>query len=297
MEDKPLVSIALATYNGEETIYKTLKSIQNQTYTNFECIIVDDHSSDNTTNIIYNCFCKNDKRFKLLVNTTSEQYVDAHNQSYEMCNGKYLFRIDQDDIYFNDYLEFNVNYMDNHPEYDAICTRPTFKKLDDKNLLFTNFNDNSIELALSEREYGVFNQCPATSMLGNTFIFSNMTSCIRSSFFNKHHPKFTFFALGDYIFWFNVLANGGKLHSIDIIKTYKCYNTKNSSLLSNFNILAPRAEFALNTYKWQALQIAKDRDNFLVDDLINEYKKKADDAFKQMVEQDDPDNRKRQEHT
>ena len=65
--EQPLVSIAIALYNKEDSIYRTLQSIQNQTYKNFECIIVDDHSTDNGPNIVYQCFCKNDKRFKLTI--------------------------------------------------------------------------------------------------------------------------------------------------------------------------------------------------------------------------------------
>lgn len=298
-QNQPLVSIAIALYNKEESIYRTLKSLQNQTYKNFECIIVDDHSTDNGPNIVYNCFCKNDKRFKLLMNTTSEKYVDAHNQSYEMCKGKYLFRIDADDIFFKDYIEFNVKYMDEHPDYDAICTYSEFKSLDE-NGLFEDDTNEIVKNAYSQEELKKFINYPICSMLGNTIIWSNPTSCIRASFYNSHHPKYSFYAMGDYIFWLNTLANGAKLYVVDTIKSYRCnYSNSNDIKVSadkNFYTLTPRLSFVLNTYKWQALQIAKDRDNFLVDDLINEYKKKADDAFKQMVEQDDPDNRKRQDY-
>ena len=107
---QPLVSIAIALYNKEKSIYRTLESIKNQTYKNFECVIVDDHSTDNGPNIVYNCFCKNDTRFKLMMNITNEQYVDAHNLSYKFCSGKYLFRIDADDIIYPDYLEFNIKF-------------------------------------------------------------------------------------------------------------------------------------------------------------------------------------------
>ena len=300
-QNKPLVSIAIPLFNKEESIYRTLKSLQNQTYENFECIIVDDHSTDNGPNIVYNCFCKKDKRFKLIMNTTKEKYVDAHNQSYEMCKGKYLFHVDADDIFFTDYLEFNINYMDQHPEYDAISTYSDFKGMND-NGLFEDSTNEIVKNAFSKRELDIFNQCPVTSMLGNTIIWSNPTSCLRASFYNEHHPKYTFYAMGDYIFWFNVLANGGRLHVVDTVKSYRCNYSNNTSKDEkvsadySFYTMTPRLKFVLNTHKWQALQIAKNRDNFLVDDLIEYHKKEADKAFKEMVEQDDPDNRKRQNH-
>ena len=117
-----LISFAMSVYNGETTIVNTLKSLQNQTWENFECIIVDDNSTDETVNIIYNQFCKKDKRSKLITNMCADQEksVYASNLSYELCNGKYLFRVDADNIYYNDYAEYCVRFLEEHPEYDGV---------------------------------------------------------------------------------------------------------------------------------------------------------------------------------
>ena len=60
----------MAVFNVEDYISSALNSILNQTYQDFEVVIVDDHSTDNTPLIIYNQFCKKDKRFKLYCNIT-----------------------------------------------------------------------------------------------------------------------------------------------------------------------------------------------------------------------------------
>ena len=287
--EQPLVSIAIALYNKEDSIYRTLQSIQNQTYKNFECIIVDDHSTDNGPNIVYQCFCKNDKRFKLTMNTTEEQYVDAHNQSYEMCSGKYLFRVDADDIFFPDYLEFNIKYLDEHPEYDAISSYSYFKQKQE-NGLFENDDNISLQQAFSDNEINWFNKCPAHSMLGNTIIWSNPTSVIRKKFFDEYKPKYTFYAFGDYFFWYNVLANGGRLHFVKEIHSCRFnYNSKSNNKVSNddsFYFLTPRMNFVLNTYKYKALEHIEYTDGINKDDMqkiIQKYKDEANDAFELMT--------------
>ena len=58
------LSVVLAVKNGEKYIAEQLRSVQNQTYKNFECIIIDDHSTDDTVNIVLEQFCKRDNRFK-----------------------------------------------------------------------------------------------------------------------------------------------------------------------------------------------------------------------------------------
>lgn len=283
---QPLVSIAIALYNKEKSIYRTLESIKNQTYKNFECVIVDDHSTDNGPNIVYNCFCKNDTRFKLMMNITNEQYVDAHNLSYKFCSGKYLFRIDADDIIYPDYLEFNIKYLDEHKEYDAVSSMSHFKIRDERGLFKDNVNDYLTQ-AFSEPEIDWFNKCPAHSMLGNTVIWSNSTSVIRKCFFDKHKPMYSFLAFGDYLFWYNVLANGGKLHFINEIHSCRfVYDNTHVAANDSFYTLSPRLNFVLNTYKYKALELVEPNEHVnaeFIQSAIEEYKNKADDAFKQMT--------------
>ena len=66
-----MISVCIVTRNNEYDILETLESIKNQTYSNFECIIVDDYSTDDTVKVIGE-FCKSDDRFKLLL----EKYMN-----------------------------------------------------------------------------------------------------------------------------------------------------------------------------------------------------------------------------
>ena len=94
------LSVIIATKNGEKYIAEQLRSVQNQTYKDFECIIVDDYSTDSTVNIVSEEFCKRDKRFKLYINTTNENepYTWFRSNLYKYCSGNYIISLDQDDI-------------------------------------------------------------------------------------------------------------------------------------------------------------------------------------------------------
>jgi len=73
-----LVSIAIALYNRETYIRDTLKSLQNQTYKNFECIIVDDHSTDNSVSGDPNFYELNDKVSYLLASFKEQAFIKTN---------------------------------------------------------------------------------------------------------------------------------------------------------------------------------------------------------------------------
>jgi glycosyltransferase involved in cell wall biosynthesis len=230
-----MVSICIATYNGEENLYETLTSIQNQSYTDFECIIVDDHSTDDTIHIISN-FAKRDKRFKLFVNMTDSEcpYVDAHNKSYEYASGNLLFRVDQDDILTRDYVKTYVDYMAN-PEnsiYDAMSTYPIFFQMIDGKQHIIEFISRERMIADVES----FNSEQLLTFNSKPDSWFNQASCLRKSFYDKYKPKFTHAKQGDIVFWWNVLSFGGRLKSFPMNLMYKRHTDHTSYYSGIYNI-------------------------------------------------------------
>ena len=227
-----LVSICMAVHNSAAFIRNTLSSVQNQTYKDFECIIVDDYSTDNTVNIIYEEFCKKDKRFKLFINHTdpNKPYVDSHNLSYELASGKYLFRMDHDDEMFPDCVEFQVNFMEEHPEIDGSCVNMlrvgenpdgTLDKTKDATFNLKDPRERKLKIEASSKETcDLFNQYNAFAFKGNLMSWFNQASCLRKSFFDTVHPRYEIFRTGDYIFWWRVLAGGARLYKHHEVKMY-----------------------------------------------------------------------------
>lgn len=107
----PLVSVAMATYNGEKYIAEQLESIINQTYKNIEIIITDDASSDNTIAIIKR-FQQQHDFIKLFLNAVNSGVTNTFQYSFSNCTGDFIAIADQDDIWALDKIETLVNAID-----------------------------------------------------------------------------------------------------------------------------------------------------------------------------------------
>lgn len=99
-----LISIAMATYNGEKFLQEQLDSIVNQTYKNLEIIICDDCSTDNTIDIIKD-FQKRDRRIKLYQNEKQLGVLKNFEKAISLCSGEYIAISDQDDIWVANKIE------------------------------------------------------------------------------------------------------------------------------------------------------------------------------------------------
>jgi len=109
----PLVSIVMAAYNEEKYISEAIKSILNQTYTNFEFIIINDGSTDQTESIILSY---QDKRIKYLKNEKNLKLIESLNKGLSVANGKYIARMDADDISSSIRLERQIAFMELNPD-------------------------------------------------------------------------------------------------------------------------------------------------------------------------------------
>lgn len=98
MRDEPLVSIALCTYNGERFLNQQLGSILAQTHHNLEIIIVDDCSTDDTTNIITQ-YAEKDNRIKFFKNETNLGFNKNFEKAIGLTTSEYISISDQDDIW------------------------------------------------------------------------------------------------------------------------------------------------------------------------------------------------------
>lgn len=109
--DKGLVSIITPTYNCAPYIAETIVCVQNQSYTNWEMIIIDDCSTDNTKEIV-DCF--NDPRIKYHCLPTNSGAAVARNTALKMAKGRWIAFLDSDDIWSSDKLEKQVSFMLNN---------------------------------------------------------------------------------------------------------------------------------------------------------------------------------------
>lgn len=110
-----MVSVVMSVYNGEQYVEETIKSVLAQTYQNWEMIIVNDASTDRTAEIL-ELYEKNDTRIKVLTNKTNKKLPASLNYGISNAKGKYIIRVDADDICVKTRFEKQVDFMEKHPE-------------------------------------------------------------------------------------------------------------------------------------------------------------------------------------
>lgn len=116
-----MISIIMGVYNCESTLEEAIKSIIYQTYTNWELIICDDGSIDNTYNIA-KYFESQDPRIRVIRNKCNRGLAASLNECLKYINGDYIARMDGDDISEKNRLEVQVEFLKNHGEYDLVGT-------------------------------------------------------------------------------------------------------------------------------------------------------------------------------
>ena len=116
----PLVSIIVTCYNQEYYIRQALESILSQTYTNWECIVIDDGSTDDSANVIRK-FIKADKRF-LYFHQPNAGVSNARNTGFALAKGEYINFLDGDDTFLPEKLALQMRVFEDNPEVDiCIC--------------------------------------------------------------------------------------------------------------------------------------------------------------------------------
>lgn len=124
----PLISVIIPCFNYAHFLPETLQSLINQTYSNWECIVVDDGSSDNTIDVV-NHYLQVDSRF---------QYIYQHNQGLSAARntgllhskGHYIQFLDADDLIESQKLEVQVNFLENNKEVHIVYGRVLYFSFD-----------------------------------------------------------------------------------------------------------------------------------------------------------------------
>ena len=113
----PIISVIMATYNDAKYISKTVESILNQSFTDFEFIIINDCSKDNTFEVLSRY---NDKRIKIINNKKNLGLYKSLNIGFNNSSGDFIARIDADDIAFINRLQVQYDYLKCNPSIGLV---------------------------------------------------------------------------------------------------------------------------------------------------------------------------------
>lgn len=114
-ESIPTISVIMPVYNAEKYLAIAIDSILNQTFQDFELIIIDDASTDDSLNIIYR-FSQKDSRIKLIKNNENQGISNTLNKGIELSKGGFIARMDADDIALPQRFEKQIKFLNMYPE-------------------------------------------------------------------------------------------------------------------------------------------------------------------------------------
>ena len=144
-----LVSIIMPSYNTGNFIKETIDSVINQTYSNWELIIVDDCSNDNTEEVVNNI---KDKRIKWMKNEVNSGAAVSRNKALKVANGRYIAFLDSDDLWKKDKLEKQIRFMKENNYYFSYTN---YIEIDEN----SNLNGKKITGPKKITRNGMFNYC------------------------------------------------------------------------------------------------------------------------------------------
>lgn len=153
LENKPLFSIIMPCYNSEDYINRSVQSCLNQTFSNWELIIINDGSTDNTLNII-NSFIQQDNRIRVF-SKENGGYVSAVNYALDYVKGKYFMFLGSDDEVSPSLFSDIFEQLQTNKEPDLIGFRALIKKTDNTTMYdeYSKFTDLAIEYNTNIKDF------------------------------------------------------------------------------------------------------------------------------------------------
>jgi glycosyltransferase involved in cell wall biosynthesis len=252
----PLVSIIVPCYNQAQYLSEALQSVFDQTYCNWECIIINDGSPDNTKEVAQE-WVKKDARFIYLYKENGG-LSSARNTGIAIAEGEFILPLDADDRIGKDY---------------TLLAMKAFQEDTDLKLVYCKAEKFG-------EESGSWN-LPYFSLF--ELARQNMIFC--SAFYRKKewervggYDVNMVFGLEDWDFWISILKNGGNVACLDEIGFY--YRIKSESMVNNIFTEKRKEIFEYLSIKHADFIVSKLGSTIILDHVLQEYFKKLDKRLK-----------------
>lgn len=230
---KPKISVVMAVYNGGELLNKTVTSILHQTFEDFEFIIVDDCSTDETRQAVSSF---DDPRIVLACNEKNIGQTRSLNVGLRMAKGKYIARIDAGDIFLAEKLEKQLDHIERYPDIAVLGTSAF--RYDDSGTVIDVVHMPRTSSAIMQRIF-------FASPLVHISVIMNREVIMKTGGYDEDYH-----VLADYELWSRLLWNGFRLTSINNIlagylvspNSFGNINASGRSVMEAVNIIKANAE-------------------------------------------------------
>lgn len=226
-----MVTIVIPCYNQAKYIQHTLDSVKSQTYRDWECIIVNDGSTDDSASVVQN-YIQQDVRIRL-VEQDNQGLSAARNTGIRNANGKYIQFLDADDILLPDKLAKQVQELEQSKADVCVCHHSVFTDT------LANVWDNEFSNA-------IYNLTPKGFLYnwGRTFVIAIHSGLFRTEFLQSNNLYFDEHvrALEDWLFWTSLAYHQATFSEIpDKLALYRVHElsmTKDKSHMQRNHVLA-----------------------------------------------------------
>lgn len=209
--DNEIVSIIIPVYNTEKFIKETIKSILNQSYSNWEAIFIDDCSNDNSPRIIHD-FMKTEPRIKYFKTERNSGAAICRNMGISIASGTYIAFLDDDDLWYPEKLKTQIDFMQKN-NYNFSCT------------FYDKINENGENLGIVVKNKRILNY---NSLLkynpGNSTVIYNAKN-LGKTYIPDIRKR------NDYLMWLKVIKKSNNLYTLEIV--LGSHRIRKSSLSSN----------------------------------------------------------------
>jgi glycosyltransferase involved in cell wall biosynthesis len=205
MNNTPLISVLMPVYNAESYLKDSIQSILNQSLNDFEFIIINDCSTDRSGEIIKSF---SDNRIRYFENTENLKLIQCLNFGISVANGKYIARMDADDISMPNRFQKQFEVMENNPKIDICGT----------SIQYFNESERLKKWIVPEKDHNI----KLKMLFGSQF--AHPTVFIKKSFLDKHKLVYSDNALHveDYEFWIRCCGLGAYFYNItDVMLLYR----------------------------------------------------------------------------
>ncbi|RYE58648.1 MAG: glycosyltransferase family 2 protein [Sphingobacteriales bacterium] len=217
----PKVSILIPTYNYAHYIGEAIESALNQTYTNFELIIVDDQSKDNTDEVVSRYL--KDTRVKYYKNKVNLGLAANFNEALKYANGEYIKYLLADDLFHPTLLEKMVPVMDQHPGVSLVTSKRDMfgskNKSSELPLLYLQDGNTVIYASIKEK---------AGNWIGEPTTVMFRKSALKIGGFNT-----TYTCLVDWEMWLRILTVGDCYIIPETLSYFRVHDKQASKLIMN----------------------------------------------------------------
>lgn len=223
--NQPLITVLIPLYNAQEYIEETIESVIKQTYQNWEIIIIDDCSTDNSRDIIKKYEIQN-SRIKLIKSELNfGGPARPRNIGIENAKGEYIAFLDADDVWDINKLEKQIKFLrENNIEF----TSTDCMLIDDKN--------KEIKLKFLSKIYNKFiKKKTICDVIKNNFILTSSV-LVKKTLLNKFEEDKKYIAVEDFDMWLHILANNENIYKYQNEKLIS-YRVLENSVSNRKNIL------------------------------------------------------------